>query len=98
MKCYKPTRRLENILSLSQPVNIIMTDVHTINSKINGTAKGVYLRISKLHSILVITNLLPHNNITINYYMQVNSLWLKLNVASKWASKYLWGTIYFAVD
>ena len=30
--------------------------------------------------------------------MQVNSLWVKLSVASKWASKRLWGTIYFAVD
>ena len=30
----------------------------TINSKINGTPKGVYLPISKQHSILVIENLL----------------------------------------
>ena len=31
--------------------------------------------------------------------MKVNSLWLKTNVASNWASKHLWGgTIYFAVD
>ena len=35
--------------------------------------------------------LLAHNNITICYYGQVNSLRLKLNVASKWASKHLWG-------
>ena len=32
----------------------------TINSKINGTAKGVYLPISKLHSILAVSNLLAH--------------------------------------
>ena len=32
------------------------------------------------------------------YYGQVNSLRLKLSVASKWASKHLWGTIYFAGD
>ena len=32
------------------------------------------------------------NNITINYYYgQVNSLRLKSSVASKWASKHLWG-------
>ena len=32
------------------------------------------------------------------YYGQVNLLRLKLSVASKWASKHLWGTIYFAGD
>ena len=64
-------------------------DSCTINSKINGIPKGVYLPISKLHSILVIANLLAHNNITINYYMQVNSLRLKSNVPSKCASKHL---------
>ena len=36
----------------------------TISSKINGTPKGVYLFISKLHSILTVANLLPHNNIS----------------------------------
>ena len=34
----------------------------TINSKINGTPKGVYLPISKLDSILAVANLLAHNN------------------------------------
>ena len=34
-----------------------------IASKINATSKGVYLPISKLHSILAIANLLAHNNI-----------------------------------
>ena len=36
----------------------------TIASKINVTPKGVYLPISKLHSILAVTNLLAHNNIS----------------------------------
>ena len=45
--------------------------------------KGVYLHISKLHSILVAANLFAHNNLTINYYVQVNSLQLKSNVDSK---------------
>ena len=31
-------------------------------SKINGTPNGVYLPISKLHSILAVANLLAHNN------------------------------------
>ena len=34
----------------------------TIHSKINVTPKGVYLPISKLHSILAVANLLAHNN------------------------------------
>ena len=61
--------------------------------------KGVYLPISKLLSILVVAkNLLAHNNTTVSNYVQVNSLRLKSNVISKWASKHLWGTIYFAGD
>ena len=35
----------------------------TIASKINGTPKGVYLFIPKLHSILAVANLLAPNNI-----------------------------------
>ena len=54
---------------------------------------------SKLHLILALPNLLAHYNKTISYYGQVNSLWLKSNVASKWASKKLWGPLFFfAVD
>ena len=34
----------------------------TIASKINVTPKGVYLPISKLHSILAVANSLAHNN------------------------------------
>ena len=47
---------------------------------------------------LTVASLLAHNNITISYYGQVNSQRLKSKVASKWASKHLCGTIYFAVD
>ena len=49
----------------------------TINSKVNDTSKVVYLPISKLHSILTVANLLTHDNITISYYVHVNSLRLK---------------------
>ena len=61
----------------------------TINSKIIGTSKDVYLPISKQNFILVVPNLLVHN--TICYYVQVNSLRLKSSVSSKWASKLRWG-------
>ena len=40
----------------------------TIKSKINGTPKGVYLIISKLHSILAVANLIAHNKIKIGHY------------------------------
>ena len=63
----------------------------TICIKINGTPKGVYLPISKLHSILAVANLFAHNKVTISYYEQVNSLRLKSNIASKCASKHLSG-------
>ena len=43
-----------------------------IGSKINVTAKGVYLPISKLHSILVVENLLAHNNNLITEYCRVS--------------------------
>ena len=46
--------------------------------------------ISKLPCILAVANLLAHNNITISYYVHVNSQQLNSNVASKWASKQLW--------
>ena len=54
----------------------------TINSKINGIPEGVYLPISKLHSILAAANLLGHNNLWLWYYMD----------------KTFEGTIYFTVD
>ena len=75
----------------------IILSLCTIDSKISGTPKGVYLPIFKIHSILAIANLLAHINSWLCYYGQVNSLRLKSSVASKWASKHLWGTIYFVV-
>ena len=70
----------------------------TISGKINCTPKGIYLPISKQHSILAVPNLLAHNSITVSYIVQVDFLHLKSNVASKWASIHIYrGTIYFAV-
>ena len=57
--------------------------------------KGVYVPISKMHFIIAVANLLAHNYITMRYYVQVNSLRLKSKVASKWASKHLWGFYLF---
>ena len=59
----------------------------TYQHQINGTRIGVYLPISKLHSILAVANLLAHNNLWLCYYEQVNSVRLKSSVASKWESK-----------
>ena len=59
---------------------------------------GVYLPISKLHSILALANLLAHDNSWLCYYGHIYSLQLKYSMASKWASKHLWGTVYFAGD
>ena len=51
----------------------MLTGTCTIASKINGTPKGASLPISKLHSILAITNLLAHNNISqICYWGQIS--------------------------
>ena len=41
----------------------MVSDTCIINSKINGTLKGVYLLISKLHSILAVANLLAFTKI-----------------------------------
>ena len=46
----------------------------TVNNKINGTTKDVYLPISKIHSILAVANLLAYNNLWLCYYVQVNLL------------------------
>ena len=48
----------------------------TVNSTINGTHKNVYLPISKLHSILAVSDIFAHNNLWL-CYVQVNSLRLK---------------------
>ena len=59
--------------------NIYFAGNGTINSKINGTIKGVNLAISILRSILAEVNLLAHNIIILwfCYYEKVNSLRLK---------------------
>ena len=48
---------------------LYLKSIGTVNSKLNGTPKG---------TILVVAKLLTHNNITINYYMQVNSFTAKI--------------------
>ena len=76
----------------------------TINHKINGTPIDVYLPISKLHSILAVTNLLGHYNSKTVIKLLCASKFgsaKKEYVASKWASKHLYSegvTIYFAGD
>ena len=69
-----------------------MSDVlSTVNYKINGTPKRSLLAHFEATFYFSRSEFTCHNIITINYYMQVNSLRLKLNLASKWASKHLWG-------
>ena len=38
------------------------------------------------------------NKCNLCYYLQINSLWLKSSLASKWAGKSFGGNIYFAGD
>ena len=68
----------------------------TIASKINGTSKGVYLPISKLHSILAAANLLAHNNKSqICYCAQILLQSAAVNCSF---SDTFGGNIYFAGD
>ena len=68
----------------------------TITSKINVTPRGVYLFISKLHSILAIANLLAHNNISqICYCSQIS---LQCAVVYCSFSDTFKSTFYFAGD
>ena len=68
----------------------------TIASKINGTHKGVYLPISKLHSILAVANLLAHNNKSqICYCSQISLQSAAVNCTF---SDTFGGNIYFAGD
>ena len=46
---------------LTHPLKLIYNHIGIVISKINGTLKGVYLLISKLHSILAVANLLAFN-------------------------------------
>ena len=67
-----------------------------ITSKINVTPKGVYLPISKLHSIIAVANLLAHNNKSQICYCGQISL---QSAAVNWSfSDIFVGTIYFAGD
>ena len=67
-----------------------------IASKIKVTPKGVYLPISKLHSILGVANLLAHNNISqICYCGQISLQSAAVNCSF---SDTFGGNIYFAGD
>ena len=55
--------------------------------------KGVYLPISKLHSILAVTNLLAHNNKSQVCYCNQISL-----QCCSFSDMTPWGNIYFAGD
>ena len=52
-------------------------------------------KVSEKHSVMKFD---LSNKFDFCYYGQVNSLRLKASVASKWASKHLWGNTYFAGD
>ena len=67
--------------------------------KINVTPKGVYLPISKLHSILAAANLLAHNNMSqICYCGQISLQSAAINCIFFWQSVTFGGNIYFACD
>ena len=70
--------------------------IGTAVSKINVTPKGVYLPISKLHSILAVANLLAHNNKSqICYCGQISLQSAAVNCSF---SDTFRGNIYFAVE
>ena len=62
LRCLLPMQTSAKSLKV-RPVTLF-TLWGTIASKINGTPKGVYLPISKLHSILAVANLLAYNNVS----------------------------------
>ena len=73
---------------------IIFLFPFTIESRINVTPKGLYLSISKLHSILTVANLLAHNNISqICYCGQIS---LQKTIVNCSFSDTFGGNIYFA--
>ena len=73
-------------LNLLHKIILVVSCVCTIASKISDTPNGV-MKFDR------------SNKFDFCYYGQVNSLRLKSSVASKWASKHLWGgIIYFAGD
>ena len=63
----------------------------TITRKINGTHNGVYLPISKLHSILAVANLRAHNNISQICYCGQLSLQIAAVNCSFSDNLHLWG-------
>ena len=71
----------------------------TLTSKINATPKGVYLPLSKLHSILAVANLLAHNNKSqICYWSQISLQIVAVNCSFFWQSDTFGGNIDFAGD
>ena len=68
---------------------------HRQQNKCYPPPKGVYLPISKLHSILAVANLLAHNNTSqICYCGQISLQSAAVNCSF---SDNVWGNIYFAV-
>ena len=59
--------------------------------------KGVYLPISKLHSILGVENILAHNNITISYYVLISKVASDKSNLRNGQVNTFGGSIYFAV-
>ena len=75
----------------------IATAQCTIASKIFVTPKGVFLLISKLHSILAVANLLAHNNVSqICYCGQISLQSAAVNCSFSENLTPFWGNIYFA--
>ena len=66
-------------------------------SKINITAKRVIVR-KTAFNCSTLMKIDRSNKFDLCYYGQVNSLWLKSSVASKWATNTIGGNIYFAGD
>ena len=73
-------------------------EVYLIASIINSTHKGVRLSEKLQLTAVLVMKVDCSNKSDLCYYGQVNSLRLKSNAASIWASKHLWTTIYFAAD
>ena len=79
-----------------EDAEILKSIQYCIASKINVTPKGVYLPISKLHSILAVANLLAHNNKSqICYCGQISLQSAAVNCSF---SDTFGGNIYFAGD
>ena len=66
------TEQLGRVILFSSLVHLSTLMYHQQQSK--WYPKDVYLSISKLNSILAVSNLLAHDNLWLCYYGQVNSL------------------------